>query len=319
VFHYTRGRGIINAAPFFFDKSGPAFYHEAKAFSRLRPRFRDKRRENDMERTRLVVFTDLDGTLLEHATYSFEPARPALEALLEAGIPLIFCTSKTRLETERWRRALANVHPFIVENGGAAFVPEGYFGAAARFDKRDGGYGVLEFGRPYADLRQALERIRAASGLPLRGFGDMAVEEIAARCGFTREDAALAAMREYDEPFVGADGPALAEVERAARKAGLTVASGGRFHHLVGGSDKGRAVRALRDLYSRSRGPVRTAGLGDSLNDETMLREVDVPVLVRKPDGGHADMAGLPELVIAPYAGPEGWREAVLGLLQGRA
>lgn len=270
-----------------------------------------------MKRTALVVFTDLDGTLLDHRTYSFEPARPALEALLEAGVPLVFCTSKTRLETERWRRSLANVHPFIVENGGAVFVPEGYFGSDAAFDRREGGFGLLEFGRPYEELRRALGAIRTATGLPLRGFGDMAVEEIAALCGFSREEAALAAMREYDEPFTGADGPALARVVAAAEAEGLKIVSGGRFHHLVGGSDKGRAVRALTDLYSRSRGPVRTAGLGDSPNDEPMLREVDLPVLVRKPDGGHAGAIHLPGLSIAPYAGPEGWREAVLDILRG--
>jgi mannosyl-3-phosphoglycerate phosphatase len=272
-----------------------------------------------MKRTPLVVFTDLDGTLLDHGNYSFEPARPALEALLEAGIPLVFCTSKTRLETERWRRALSNVHPFIVENGGAVYVPEGYFGTGVRFDRRAGGYDVLEFGRPYADLRRALQEIRASTGLPLRGFGDMTVEEIAGLCGFTREDAALAAMREYDEPFVGTDVIGLSRVVAAAADAGLNVVSGGRFHHLVGGSDKGLAVRALRGLFVRSRGPVRTVGLGDSPNDEPMLREVDVPVLVRKPDGGHAGAVHLSGLVVAPYAGPEGWREAVLEILRGAA
>lgn len=270
-----------------------------------------------MERLPLAVFTDLDGTLLDHRTYSYEPARPALDALAAAGIPLICCTSKTRAETERWRRALGNTHPFIVENGGAVFVPERYFAFEAEFDKKDGGYGILELGRPYAGLRPALGTIRRRTGLPLRGFGDMAVDEIAERCGFSREDAALAAMREYDEPFVGADAAALAQVVREAGLLGLRVVSGGRFHHLVGGSDKGRAVRALRELYVRDRGPVRTIGLGDSLNDEPMLRAVDVPVLVRKPGGGLVDGLYLPGLVIAPYAGPEGWREAVLGLLRG--
>jgi len=272
-----------------------------------------------MERHRLLVFTDLDGTLLDHATYSFEPARPALEALAAAGIPVVLCTSKTRAETERWRSALGNADPFVVENGGAAFVPEGYFGPGARYDRRDGGYGVLEFGRPYADLRRALEAIRAGTGLPLRGFGDMPPEEIAARCGFTPEDAALAAKREYDEPFVGAGPGALPAVVRAAAAFGLQVVSGGRFHHLVGGSDKGRAVRALRELYGAERGPVRTVALGDSPNDEPMLRAVDVPVLVRRPDGGLVGGLDLPGLVIAPYAGPEGWREAVLGLLRDQA
>lgn len=272
-----------------------------------------------MGRAPLAIFTDLDGTLLDHNTYSFEPARPALDALAEAGIPVVLCTSKTRAETERWRAALGNADPFIVENGGAAFVPEGTFGPDARYDKRDGGYGVLEFGRPYAELRRALEAIRAATGLPLRGFGDMSVEEVAGRCGFSLEDAALAARREYDEPFVGADRASLAAVVREAASAGLQVVSGGRFHHLVGGSDKGRAVRALRDLYVRTRGPVRSIGLGDSPNDEPMLRAVDVPVLVRRPDGGYTDAVQLPGLVLAPYSGPAGWREAVLGILGGPA
>src|SRR4030042_1090542 len=74
---------------------------------------------------RILVFTDLDGTLLDHRNYSFEPARPALRLLRESGIPLIICTSKTRAEVEEIRAALGNTDPFVVENGGAVFVPEG--------------------------------------------------------------------------------------------------------------------------------------------------------------------------------------------------
>lgn len=265
---------------------------------------------------RLVIFTDLDGTLLDHSTYSFEPARPALEALAEAGIPVVLCTSKTRAETERWRAALGNTHPFIVENGGAVFIPEGYFPSEPAFGRMMDGYSVLELGRPYREIRKALAAIRSSTRLPLRGFGDMTLEEIAERCGFARDEAALAARREYGEPFVGVEDIAFPQVVREAEALGLRVTSGGRFHHLVGASDKGRAVRALQDLYSLNRGAVRTVGLGDSVNDEPMLREVDVPVIVRKPDGGHIKAAHLTGLIIAPYAGPEGWREAVLGLLR---
>jgi mannosyl-3-phosphoglycerate phosphatase len=54
----------------------------------------------------LLIFTDLDGTLLEQATYSFEAALPALQALRERNIPLIICTSKTRAEIEWFRSKL---------------------------------------------------------------------------------------------------------------------------------------------------------------------------------------------------------------------
>jgi predicted mannosyl-3-phosphoglycerate phosphatase (HAD superfamily) len=144
----------------------------------------------------------------------------------------------------------------------------------------------------------------------------MTVGEIAERCGFTRQDAALAAMREYDEPFIGIKEGMLPRVVEEAGVRGFQVISGGRFHHLVGGSDKGLAIRALRSLYEVSRGHVRTVGLGDSANDEPMLRAVDIPILVLKPDGSRFEALDLPGLIIAPYSGPEGWREVVLMLLR---
>ncbi len=42
-----------------------------------------------------LVFTDLDGTLLNHDDYSWEAARPALEELQRQSIPLILVSSKT--------------------------------------------------------------------------------------------------------------------------------------------------------------------------------------------------------------------------------
>ena len=112
---------------------------------------------------RLVLFTDLDGTLLDHDTYSFEPAREALRALESEDIPVVFTTSKTRAEIEKWRRLTGNADPFISENGGAIFVPEGYFAGGFHYDRKDGGYLVIELGAPHADSRR---RSRIFGGKP---------------------------------------------------------------------------------------------------------------------------------------------------------
>jgi ribonucleotide monophosphatase NagD (HAD superfamily) len=45
-----------------------------------------------------LVFTDLDGTLLDHDTYDWTPARDALDRLTRAGIPVVFTSSKTAAE-----------------------------------------------------------------------------------------------------------------------------------------------------------------------------------------------------------------------------
>ena len=42
---------------------------------------------------RTLVFTDLDGTLLDHETYSFEAARTTLERLEELSVPVVFNTA----------------------------------------------------------------------------------------------------------------------------------------------------------------------------------------------------------------------------------
>ena len=109
-----------------------------------------------MGKSRLLVFSDLDATLLDHSTYSFAAAGPALLELKERGIPLILCTSKTRAETEVHRRALGNTHPFIIENGGAVYVPESYFAFPAPVGRISRGYEVIEFGTPYEKLRRVL-------------------------------------------------------------------------------------------------------------------------------------------------------------------
>src|SRR6185295_12866478 len=87
-----------------------------------------------------VVVTDLDGTLLDQDTYDWEPARSALERLRALGIPLVFCTTKTRAEVEHWRTITGNAHPFIVENGGAMYIPLGYFPFSVPFARQSETY-----------------------------------------------------------------------------------------------------------------------------------------------------------------------------------
>ena len=77
--------------------------------------------------TTIIIITDLDGTLLHPVSYSFEEAVVALEEVYKANIPVVLCSSKTKAEIEVYRRQMNNRDPFISENGGGIFIPEGYF------------------------------------------------------------------------------------------------------------------------------------------------------------------------------------------------
>ena len=79
------------------------------------------------DNTQLLVFTDLDGTLLDHYTYSAKPALEALNVLKAHGIPVIFNTSKTAVECQAISASLGLCDPFVVENGSAIYYPKHHF------------------------------------------------------------------------------------------------------------------------------------------------------------------------------------------------
>jgi len=266
----------------------------------------------------LVVYTDLDGTVLDHETYSFDAARPALDRLREQQVPLIPCTSKTRAETEMWRARLQNPHPFIVENGGALFVPEGYIPmnllhATARRE----GYEVFEFGDPYLELVEILRAAALESQCRVRGFHDMTVEEVAKTCGIPPDQAAKAKRREYDEPFEVMAGDSDRLLEAIARR-GKRCTQGGRFYHILGANDKGRCVDLMNRLYRQAFGEIRTAGLGDGMNDAAFLRLVDYPVIIRSAACARLQPL-IPRARVTGHPGPDGWNRAVLEILQTHA
>ncbi|MFN3477402.1 MAG: HAD-IIB family hydrolase [Candidatus Methylomirabilales bacterium] len=151
-------------------------------------------------RTFLIIFTDLDGTLLDHEAYSFEAAQEALEEVRRRKIPLVLCTSKTRAEVERYRKLLDNHDPFIVENGGAIFIPKGYFPFSYPYQREVAGYHVIEDGVPYPRLVQTLKRVGVESGARIVGFSDLSVEEVARLTGLSREEA-LANAPDHDGVF----------------------------------------------------------------------------------------------------------------------
>jgi mannosyl-3-phosphoglycerate phosphatase len=268
-----------------------------------------------LKKRSLVVFADLDGTLLDHATYRFDAALPALRLLDEKNIPLILCSSKTRAEMERLRRQLGLDDPFISENGAAVFIPRDYFCHDYPHDKVTQEYLVIELGAPYSSLRAFLGWLNERYPNAVQGFGDLEAEEVARLCGLSVEEARLAKQREYDEPFLLRDAALEPEILRQAKAFGIRVTKGGRFYHLIGGNDKGRAVTILTDLYRRERGEVITIGIGDSLNDLAMLAAVDYPVLVQKPDRSYDPSVSLPNLIRASSPGPQGFCESISRLV----
>jgi mannosyl-3-phosphoglycerate phosphatase len=269
----------------------------------------------------LVVFTDLDGTLLDFHSYSFKAASAALRELKRLNVPLVMVSSKSRAEMETLSNTLGIVAPFISENGGAVFWPKSIAKTKPPGAKAANGYWVRELGAPYTKVRDRLVTFREKTGTPCEGFGDWTPDKISRLAGIPITNAPLAKMREYDEPFIFKQNLPEDKVEAHVKTlsgGGFNVIRGGRFYHLCGPSDKGKAVRELIAWYGKKE-PVkpRTLAFGDSPNDWPMLAACDIAIAVKRPDGKyHSALRAHKGIRLAGAPGPEGFNRMILRLLK---
>ena len=247
-----------------------------------------------------VIFTDLDGTLLDE-NYSYKEALPVLKILRKKKVPIIFCSAKTKAEQEVIRKEMKLDHPFIVENGSAIYIPKGYFGKKVG-EVRDK-YEVILLGTKIENIRKEIERLK--KNYKIKGYGDMTDKEVAEVSGLDLESARLAKKREFGETLIEVEEEALKKLKKK-----FNVVKGGKFIQVFGkGADKGKSVKILSDIYKEFEN-ITTIGIGNAQNDEKMLEVVDIAAIVKNSDGSWANLK-IDKIYKAARIGPEGWVEII--------
>lgn len=267
-----------------------------------------------MQKTQNIIFSDLDGTLIGHSTYSYNAALDALSMVKKKKIPLIVCTSKTRAEIEKYRKELNLKDPFISENGGAIFVPKNYFDFKLPASRQIPSYDVIEIGTPIKRILTAIENIKKR-GYDITAFSDMSAAVLSKNCGLKLNDAKKAKLREYDEAFKINNKKDEPKIRELIKKQGFHFTKGGRYCHITGNNDKGKAVRILTKLFLKKyRGlSVKTIGLGDGQNDVPMLKEVNIAVIVK--NSANPQLKVDFDVIRTKEEGPLGWNNAIKKLV----
>ena len=271
----------------------------------------------------MIVSTDLDGTLLDHFSYSWQAARPAMEKLASLGIPVILNSSKTYAEIRALQEQLGLSGPFIVENGSALFLPVDDFAWLLTTQPADqaviqvDGYLQIVFGAQRATIIDYIGELRRQHGWDFEGFNDWTIAQIMTYTGLDEESASQAADKMFSEPIQWNDSePNLSSFTKQLKTRKISLLKGGRFYHVQGQTYKSRPLLWLQALYtSKTDATPPLVCLGDSENDLQMLNVADHPVCIRSPVSDFPVLQSDKPVIKTTAYGPAGWNEAINAIL----
>ncbi len=271
----------------------------------------------DATREKILIFTDLDGTLLDHDTYSFEPVIPLLSSLKEMNIPVIPNTSKTFTEVKHLMLQMKLSGPLIVENGSAVYLPKSEFkqidGDVFETEK----YWVKHFTRKKSHWQSILSTLSEDFFDCYETFSSMSNTRIAELTGLSEDDAKRAAEREFSEPLLWkSDARTREQFIEQAKTLGASPLLGGRFLHLCGDTNKGKAMLWLVNEYAKKTDErCISVSLGDGNNDVDMLESSNIAIRIRSKAHEPPLMSDRDRLYTSDAYGPSGWHEIISKLI----
>jgi len=256
-----------------------------------------------------LIFSDLDGTLIDHHTYSTLIAKKALKSLNARHIPVIFCSSKTYEEQAYLQKQLKYNHPFIIENGSAIVFPNHYFNPSTPENAMpisDHHHMITLAQKDIHDIHHILENINQKKNTPLYGFTKATLTEIAEATELNGDAVQRAQNRWFTDTLMTRH--LLQEDVAALENHGFCLSKGGRFLTIQDSTiDKGKSLLLVTQLFANwMKVKPFTIGIGDSANDAAMLKVVDKAFLVQKPDKTWTDIE-VEGLIRIDDIGPEGF------------
>ncbi len=251
----------------------------------------------------LIIFTDLDGTLLHRDNFKFDQIKDFLRNLIDDGIIIVPTTSKTEKEIEEFLIELGKELPFISENGSSIH----------RLNLINNNFpNNIVLSRDKQELIKIFNsKISENLKNKCKFISDMNTKQQSKILGLQDNNLKNALNRKYTIPFLFEGN----EIEKnklfkLLRSSSLNMQEGGRVLNLGDNTDKVKSMNQVLKIYKKIESNIKVIGVGDNFNDLDMLRNCDIPCLVFN-DQFKQDQINIDNLIVSNKPSPEGWADVI--------
>ena len=252
---------------------------------------------------KILIFTDLDGSLLHRDTFKFDEIKDYLKQLISKGIFIIPNTSKTEKEILEFNNELGSSLPYISENGSAI-----------------NGLDLLNSNLP-KELILSREKDRLIKifkeSVPVKlqnkckWLSEMDKKKQSLIFGLEDDKLKMALDRKYTIPFLFEGNKSERnELSKIVKNKGLALQEGGRVINLTDKVNKAKALQVFVRFFKKNNKNVKTIAVGDNYNDLDMLKTSEFPCLVFN-DKFTLDEIPIKNLITTNKPSPEGWADVI--------
>ena len=251
-----------------------------------------------------IIFTDLDGTFLNKNTFRFGNNKKISKNLRNKGIIIVPNSSKTIDELKSFNKKIGIKFPFISENGSTIYNLK-YINKKLPLK--------IKIGRPRSIILKIFKKRVKKEYIDKCIFIDkLKLKEQSKILGLKSKELKDALNRKHTIPikFIGKKTEKL-KIQKIIKKIGLSFQEGGRIINLGDNTNKGIAMKKLLSLINKKlKFKVNTIGIGDNYNDIEMLKNCDIPCLVRNKKFNKNDFK-TSKCIYSKKIAPYGWSEVV--------
>ena len=251
----------------------------------------------------IIVFTDLDGTLLHRDTFQFDTIKNYIKSLINKGVIIIPNSSKTEVEIEEFNEELGVNLPFISENGASI---HGLNLITSNFPNK------LIVSREKEELLKIFEN-KVPEKLKQKCFqiSKMSKKDQENILGQKDEKLKNALNRKYTLPFLfKGDRNEKNRLLKLLNTNSLTLQEGGRVSNLCDNVNKVKSMNRVVKILKKIEEKIITIAVGDNYNDLDMLKNCDIPCLVFN-DQFKLDQINIDNLIFSNKPSPEGWADVI--------